>query len=159
MHQDFLNAFGDAFKSTVEDMFDFTVQLADFTESTSEFEATDSPGIASIVGFKGKVSGRCLLWFPAPLAVSATEDLIEESISSFKSQDVLFAINEINNMLSGNAITLLNNKLGLSLMLSPPSVFAGSFMILSTSKITNYLLPSTINQEQVYLNLAIEGSV
>ena len=157
LHDDFKSAYSESFKKTMEDMYLLEPKLDPFVDSESEFKAIDKPGVASMVGFVGKVKGRCLIWFPAALAKSVTEELLEESYSDYKDEDVLNNVAEMNNVVSGQAITILNNKHKLELDLAPPSVFAGDSFSITTPKIANYKFQANINGQLLYVNLALEG--
>lgn len=153
------STFQQAIKETMEMMTELSADIGDFEESSQEFDSLESPGVVSIVGFIGKLKGRSLLWVPADLALTIAEAIMGERPSSYQEEDVLFAMSEINNVLSGQAITQLNDAFDLSLRLSPPSVFAGDSFTLTTPNLKAYASEGTMENQTFHLNIAIEGGL
>lgn len=160
MNSFFLSAFKGSFVDTIEFMAGIKVSNeVRFTDSTNEFDSSSRAGVVSIVGFSGKLKGRALLWAPAVLAQRVTELVIDETAASYQDETVLFTINEINNVLCGQATTQINNRFNLSLRLSPPSVFAGESFVLTTPKLKTFQAELFIGQDHLILNIALEGGL
>ncbi len=170
-----LKVYQDALVSAIEDMT--VIYKAEIINSglvsknSFTFDPDATAGIASIVGFSGKVKGRNLLWIPSSLAILITEQVVGDTVSEYHDEMVLFTVNEINNVVSGAAITELNNLFQLSLRLSPPSIFAGGSFEIITPKSKSYEVEVNIKsdyykkalskgpQDHIVMNVAIEGSL
>lgn len=157
MAQDFLNPFLEALSSGVNSMTGQNFSIPDALEEASH-ELDAPPGVASVVGFTGQVKGRCILWAPASLALALTEWVTGEAPDTHTDEMVLFTMAELNNVLSGHAITNINNAHNLDLRLSPPSIFAGEGFSVTTPKLQAYSATASLEgQEGLVLNIAAEG--
>ena len=170
-----LKVYQDALVNTIADMT--TIYQAEVLKSgmvTKPSFAVDpdaDAGVASIVGFSGKIKGRNLIWVPSSLAILITEQVVGDTVSDYRDEMVLFTVNEINNVVSGSANTSLNNSHELSLRLSPPSIFAGeSFEIITPNSksfevevniSSDYYKKATSKgpKDHIVLNVAIEGGL
>jgi chemotaxis protein CheX len=85
-------------------------------------------GVVAVVGFSGAFSGRLLLGIPEPLSVALFHALGGETLPS--PDEELFAASEFGNLVTGHALTSINNRFpGSNARPSPPSAFLGKRMV------------------------------
>lgn len=97
----------------------------------NEGEGFQSQGLTVMVGFCGGWRGWFFLDMSQETALKLTEILIGERYDTVAEENVLLSGAEVGNIISGNAITSINNNQpGLNIRLTPPSVFAGDQMSL-----------------------------
>ncbi|MCX7747657.1 MAG: chemotaxis protein CheX [Clostridia bacterium] len=132
----------------------------DVQKNGEVFEECDdivSYGISSIIAFAGKIKGRLLLDMDQNLALKIAQNITGDVYPSVKEQMVMAVISELNNIISGDAITVLNNQFSLSLRLAPPIVFTGKDIIICIPKISS----TSVNYETEFghlkVNIAFEG--
>jgi chemotaxis protein CheX len=71
---------------------------------------------------------------------------------------ILFSLAELLNILSGNAISMLNNKhKGLSLRICPPSVFVGQRLNINSPKVKVKIVKVHTDAGDIYLSVGFEG--
>lgn len=130
-------------------------------ETKEEFKQENkditSYGVASIIAFSGKMKGRLLLDMEADVAKGIAETLMGESYENVKNPMLLAAISEINNIIAGDANTLINNKYGLGLRLAPPVVLAGEDIIIAIPKIKSSTAYCLTPLGKLKINVAFEG--
>lgn len=111
-----------------KDMMDLPISSG---HAGDEGEGFVSQGLTVMVGFCGGWRGWFFLDMSQATALKLTEILIGEQYNTVAEEEVLLSGAEIGNIISGNAITTINNSQpGLNIRLTPPSVFAGENMIL-----------------------------
>jgi chemotaxis protein CheX len=133
------------------------IQIMPVGEIYKENSDISSLGVTCIVSFAGKMKGRLLLDMESGLAIQIAKNIIGEDFDNPKDDMVLAAISEINNIISGGAITLINNVFLLSLRLSPPIVFAGKGVVISIPKINSMSNIYTTKYGNLKVNIAFEG--
>lgn len=90
--------------------------------------------VSVIVGIVGRNRGRILLKVDEPTAQRITEGMNDGPLED-KLESYLF-LGEFTNMVSGKAITGINNAFkGGELRLTPPAIFAGEELQISTPKV------------------------
>ncbi|MTV48893.1 chemotaxis protein CheX [Heliobacillus mobilis] len=118
-------------------------------------EEVHSYGVSSIITFAGKIKGRFLIDLDTQVALQAAKNITGSSYDSPKEQMVLAVVSEMNNIISGNAITKLNNEYGLSLRLAPPIVFAGTDVVISIPKVASASVTCTTACGKLKASVAI----
>jgi chemotaxis protein CheX len=82
-----------------------------------------------MVGLTGGWEGWFFLDMSQETAIKMASLMVGEDYHSIEEEEVLLAGAEIANIISGNAITDINNiHSGLNIRLTPPSIFAGEGM-------------------------------
>ncbi|MCX7711996.1 MAG: chemotaxis protein CheX [Clostridia bacterium] len=122
----------------------------------SESDDIISYGVTSIISFAGNIKGRLLLDMEEGLAMKIAENINMQSFSNVRDYMVLASISELNNIVSGDAITALNNSHSLGLRLAPPIVFAGKGAAICIPKISSVSLDCTTKHGKLKLNVAFE---
>lgn len=158
MKKDLVAIFMQSFQNTVQMMTSQSLKVREIVKSENLYQH-DEPGVSSIVGFVGKgIKGRSLLWVPSWVSIEITEQVVGERLSSYQEEMVLFTIGEINNVLSGHSTSKINDRYQISLRLTPPSIFAGKSLSLVTPKLDSYSLLGNYKEQDIYLDIAMEGA-
>ncbi len=98
-------------------------------QAEAEGDRFISQGFTVMVGLTGGWEGWFFLDMSQETAVKLASIMVGENYSSIEDEEVLLAGAEIANIISGNAITDLNNiHSGINIRMTPPSVFAGDNM-------------------------------
>lgn len=115
-----------ASNNVFRDMLDLTIHKG---QAEAEGDSFVSQGFTVMVGLTGGWEGWFFLDMSQETAIKLASLMVGENYSSIEDEEVLLAGAEIANIISGNAITDLNNiHSGLNIRLTPPSVFAGKEM-------------------------------
>lgn len=147
-----INFFDESIKEAFEGMFDEIVSLE---SETSAPNWISSKGVAVVIGITGKTKGRVLLDMPLhiamELAIKLDPDLKDEDFA-------LFTIAELCNIVSGGAITMLNNKYKqLGLRLATPSIFTGIDSKIFSPKLKAVLLSYNSRFGKIDFHIGFEG--
>ena len=118
-----------------------------------------SYGVSSIIAYSGKIKGRLLLDFDATLALKIAENITGTQYDTTHEYMVLASISELNNIVSGDGITKLNNQFSYGLRLAPPIVFTGKDTIICIPKITSVSLNCNTLYGRIKINAAFERSL
>ena len=116
-----------------------------------------SYGISSIVNFCGKAKGRMLLDLEHSLALYLSHRITGGNYTTACNTMVLETIAELNNTISGDLVTELNNKYELSLRLSPPIVFSGEHVTIAVPRLTSESLTGSTVHGKILLSIGLEG--
>lgn len=115
----FVRASNNVFK----EMLDLNIHKG---QAETEGDSFISQGFTVMVGLIGGWEGWFFLDMSHETAIKLASLMVGEDYHDVENEEVLLAGAEIANIISGNAITDLNNiHSGLNLRLTPPSVFAG----------------------------------
>lgn len=130
------------------------VGMDSLEEESSELT---SMGISSIITFAGARKGRLLLDMEPGLALSMAGAVLGEEYGDVKDPMVLSLVAEVNNIISGNAITGINNELLMDLRLAPPVVFAGRDVVISIPRLRSLSSWGETEYGRIRINIAWEG--
>ena len=112
-------------------------------------------GYTVIIGFKGKFSGRFLLNLPSFEALRLHKAITGKTVDE-SSNDILFTVSELGNMIAENAITKINDELvGANIRSSPPSVFVGEDMKFFNFRVNAYNILLKTPKHQIKINIAL----
>lgn len=146
--------FRDSIKNILKQMADIDVEFSgDFYQESNDIF---SLGVSTIISFAGNIKGRLLLDFDEQLALTVAKNLNGQSFDSVREYLVLASISEVNNIVSGDGITALNNAYSLSLRLAPPIVFAGKGAAICIPKISSASIDCSTGYGKLKLNVAFE---
>jgi CheY-specific phosphatase CheX len=144
-----------ALKDVLADMAGLDCSLG---ETEAQRGALESRGLAVILGITGKISGRGILDTSREVACKLCGMMNGEEYG-LEDEFVLSSMAELVNILSGNATTNINNKhRGLSLRLSPPSVFVGKRLNLTSPKVKADIIRMETAAGNINLSVGFEGS-
>jgi len=115
-----------ASNSVFKQMFDLEISKG---QVQSEGDTFISQGFTVMVGLTGKWNGWFFLDMTQATAIKLAQIMTGEEYDTAANEEVLLAGGEVANIISGNAITDINNlQPGLNIRLSPPSIFTGEGM-------------------------------
>lgn len=155
MDIDLYQIFGTSAKSMIKEMLDLDIRGMDkMDEEPGEIL---SMGVSSIITFAGTRKGRLLIDMDQSLALHVANTLLGEEYGHIKNPMVLATVSELNNIISGDAITKLNNSYSMGLRLAPPIVFTGQDVIISIPKINSLSSWGDTDYGRIRINIAWEG--
>jgi len=115
-----------ASNNVFRDMLDLNIHKG---QAEAEGDSFISQGFTVMVGLSGGWEGWFFLDMSQETAITLASIMVGEEYNSIEEEEVLLAGAEIANIISGNAITDINNiHSGLNIRLTPPSIFAGEGM-------------------------------
>lgn len=113
-------------------------------------------GISSIIGITGDLSGRVLIDMSVNTAVQIASVMNQEQFTQIDDM-VRATIQELANMISGRAITILNN-MGYKLDITPPTICEGSETLISNRNLKILVVPFTTEYGEIVVNLGVMES-
>lgn len=129
--------FAKSVKKNLKEMGDIDCQ---FGSTAAQEEGFTSSGLAVIVGITGKMPGRIIIDASKPAAEKIA--LLINGDETIEWELVMDTMAELANIISGNAISCINNnKKGLGLSLTPPSVFCGDDMKIISPRLKAQIIP------------------
>lgn len=149
--------FANSAKEMIKQMTGIEVMIDD--NFYSENEELVSFGISTIISFSGKVKGRLLLNLDPELALAIANKINQANYNAVSELMVLASISELNNIIAGDANTVLNNQYNLGLRLAPPIVFAGENTLIGIPKIASISINGQTEYGKLQVNIAFEGSI
>jgi len=153
----FQNSYLPVFKETFADaLTKMTKTIPAFEEEFLSNDLLQSKGVSIVIGIIGKYSGRMILDMSIETATALSTKALKRNISN--SKEVIATIGEFTNIVSGNACSILNrqDKL-LSLRVSPPSVFYGDNLNISSAKFKTSLLKISTDFGIILLNVGFSN--
>ena len=123
----------------------------------AEEDSFISQGFTVMIGLTGGWEGWFFLDMSQETAIKIASLMIGEDYHSVEEEEVLLAGAEIANIISGNAITDLNNiHTGLNIRLTPPSVFAGKEMSMFNVRLSACSVLLQTDVGNIKLNVVIK---
>jgi chemotaxis protein CheX len=120
---------------------------------------TSSPiatmGVASIIGITGQSEGRAVLDMSRETACRLAAAMSGEPAGSYDPM-VSSTINELNNMVCGQAVSALVNR-GHHMDINPPTLFTGHDMDITNSGMEIVTIPVETGLGPVMLNLSLRA--
>jgi CheY-specific phosphatase CheX/CheY-like chemotaxis protein len=150
----YLECFQASLKYTLKEMADLDCS---FGEVVPQQGILASRGLAVILGITGEISGRVILDTSREAACRLCEMMSGEEPRP-GDDFVLFSMAELLNILSGHAITDINNMhRGFNLRLGPPSVFVGNSLNINSPKVNAEIIKAETAAGDIYLSVGFEG--
>ena len=118
---------------------------------------TDSLGIVIIIGITGDISGRIIVDLSLNQAHKFSEIILQEKIEKNNMELIESAIGEFGNMLSGRAITKLDD-MGYRLRLTPPTILKGNALEIYDQFSRMLVIPFLTIFGEIFLNLSVKHS-
>ncbi|MBU5427798.1 response regulator [Tissierella pigra] len=145
----YLPVFKEAFADALNKM---TKTIPNFTDERLSNDLLKSKGISVVVGIIGKYSGRMILDMSIETATTLSSKALRRETNN--SNEVMAVIGEFTNIVSGNACSILNrqNKV-LGLRVSPPSIFSGDSLTVSSVKFKTFLVKINTDFGEMVLNI------
>lgn len=110
-------------------------------------------GVASIIGITGQSEGRAVLDMSRQTACRLAAAMSGEPEGAYDAM-VSSTINELNNMVCGQAVSSLVNR-GLKMDINPPTLFTGNDMDITNSGMEIVTIPVETRMGPVILNLSL----
>ncbi len=150
MRVEYINPFVEAAFNVMKEVLQSDVKRGElYLKSTS----MPVMGVAAIVGLAGDVEGRVLFDMEKVTALKIASTMNGEEITTM--DDLAKAtITELANMITAQAVTKLH-ELGFRFDLTPPAIFTGDNMEVSSQDVEALIVPMEIPQGKVEINVAI----
>ncbi len=154
MEEGKLNVFhkcmSDAFQKVASEMTGMNFAPA------NNFLRMDEKQISLIVGLVGQNKGRVLLELNEKLALKIFEEM--NGAPPNNDLELYLYLAEFANMVSGNGVTSINNMFkGSELRLTPPAVFAGKQMEITSPKVSSTQGVFRSDYGMIRLEIGVEG--
>lgn len=130
-HDNYISHFTAAFKENITAMTGLDCTPGEARPQTRTFA---SEGVAVLIGVTGTRPGIIILDTSREIARRLSE-LINQEEYSLEDEFVLYTVAEFANVVSGHAISLINDLHALHLDLTPPSIFVGDKLKITSTKI------------------------
>lgn len=150
----YLAPFSLAATDVLKEMLDLDITGS---ETKSEGDLFVSQGFVVVVGFTGGWKGRFFLDMSGETAMQMASLLTGDDYETVAHEEVIMSGAEVGNIISGNAITDINNSQpGLNIRLTPPSVFAGDGISMFNVRLSSSSAFMQTNIGTIKINVAIE---
>jgi len=115
-----------------------------------------SKGLAVIVGITEGGKGRMILDMTQETALKLANEITGENYNKME-EFVFITLSEIGNMIAGHGITTINNeRKGLNLRLTPPSIFAGKTLEINVPKVSLVGINLKTNMGKMSIHIGFE---
>ncbi|MEN8904952.1 MAG: chemotaxis protein CheX [Clostridiales bacterium] len=148
-----IDPFVNSTKNIIEEMTQINIDILE--KPYFEDGDMESFGVASVINFSGKMRGRFLIDISKSLSNEIVYCMLEEKLN-LKDRMYVAAISEMNNTITGDANTFLNNEYHLGLRLAPPIVFTGRKVVISASKIDSFSVKGKTKYGEFKLNIGFQ---
>ena len=154
MRVEYINPFVEAAFSIMQE-----VLQEDVIRKELYLKKTSQPvmGVAALVGLAGDVEGRVLIDMSQESALGIASAMNGETLTELD-ELVKATITELANMVTGQAVTKLHD-LGFKFDLTPPSIITGENMQVSDLNVEALIVPLSVPQGLVEINVAIRERV
>jgi chemotaxis protein CheX len=154
MRVEYINPFVEAAFSIMKEVLNTDVQRKElYLKKTSQ----PVMGVAAIVGLAGDVEGRVLIDMSEDTATQMASVMNNEELTEIDAL-VKATITELANMITAAAVTKLHD-LGFKFDLTPPSIITGTNMQVTDLNVEALIVPLSIPQGLVEINVAIRERV
>ncbi|MGP1593732.1 MAG: chemotaxis protein CheX [Treponema sp.] len=150
MRVEYINPFSEAAYNILTEVLQEDVKRGDLY-----LKSTCMPvmGVAAIVGLAGDVEGRVIFDMASATALNIASVMNQEKLTEFD-ELTRATITELANMITAQAVTKLHD-LGFTFDLTPPALFTGENMAISSSDIEALIVPMETAQGKIEINVAI----
>jgi chemotaxis protein CheX len=148
---DFVNPFVSSAREILEEVLSGRIDAGKIRLSPAPLS---SLGVTAIVGVTGEGEGRVLFDMTRETALKIATEMNQEAQRdlSVLAKDTL---SELASMMTGRAITLLNDR-GHRLRVSPPTLIAGDNVTISNAELETLVVPLATSCGEVIVNVAME---
>lgn len=154
MQAQYINPFVKTAVSTLKQFIpDIEIERGELEVSESPFEAG---GTATYIGISGDLEGRVIYEMNRVTAVNIASAMNDEDLPGMN-ELVRSTIQELGNIISGNATTQLRNAAdGKRIDITPPSMIIGSETEITDSVSSKFLrVPLETNYGDIHINVAV----
>ena len=144
-------------ESTLDCINKMSKTLVNFEDEYPQFKEFESKGITVLVGIIGEFPGRMLLDLSKETATNLVSAMLRRDPKD--TNEVLLALGELTNIISGNASSALNrmNK-ALGLRVAPPSILRGDEVVISPPNFNTTTVRATTDYGEIFLNVGFKRS-
>jgi len=144
-------------ESLLDCMNRMTKTLITYEDEYPQDQAFESKGITVIVGIIGEFPGRMLIDMSHETANSLASSVLRRKPKN--NNEVLLALGELSNIISGNASSVLNRKnKALGLRVAPPSILHGDEVVISPPDFSTTTVLAKTDFGQIFLNVGFKRS-
>lgn len=147
---EYINPFLMAATSVIKDICQIDLKIGRPYVKTTEFE---SDSVIIIIGVTGEVRGQVLISFPLAHALKVASKMMMGTPLTELDDMSASAINELGNMIMGNAATILSTK-GIAMDITPPTLCRGN-VYLKQSYSKNICVPLSSDEIKMELDIAV----
>lgn len=150
MRVEYINPFVEAAFNILNEVLNVELERGElFLKSTSQ----PILGVTAIVGLAGDVEGRVLFDMSEKTAIAIASAMNNEELDGFDELGKA-TITELANMITGQAVTKLHD-LGFKFDLTPPAIITGENMEVSDNDVEALIVPVTMPQGKLEINVAV----
>lgn len=155
--KDIISVLNPLISATIDVIQDMCGVSAKRNGISKKYNSIISSGVSTVLGLTGKFKGRIILDTSIPTAKALAEKISEESIEEIN-EEVLYTMIELNNIISGKAMTVINNaNKEYNFRLSPPGIFWGEEIKISSPGLQVFNVEIETDVGMFYINLGFEG--
>jgi chemotaxis protein CheX len=154
MRVEYINPFVESAYSVLKEVLNCQVSRGElYLKST----CTPVLGVAALVGLAGDVEGRILFDMSKETAIKVASVMNGEELKELDDLGKA-TITELANMITAQAVTKLHD-LGFKFDLTPPAIFTGDNMEVTTAEVEALIVPMVIPYGKVEINVAIRERI
>lgn len=144
-------------RSLVETLSEMSEQDCQVSGPREQPGTITSRGVAVIIGITGARRGRIILDCSRETAWKLSQ-LINGEEYDINDNFILYTMSELTNILSGRAITMVNNaNKGLGLRLTPPGIFFGDRLYITSPRIDAEMIGVSTPAGSLQVSVGFEG--
>ena len=154
MQDDYLAIFAETLEKHIGEMTGLVCKKG---QATVQPATLASAGVAVVIGVTGSKRGRVILDVGRETAKKLA-DLVDGETYDINDEFITYTIAELTNIVAGQAITVINNmEKGLSLRLTPPSIFFGDKLFLTSPKVEAKVIIVSTPEGDIGFSVGFEG--
>lgn len=150
MKVEYINPFVEGAHDMLKELLSSDVQRGKLSLITTPII---TQGVAALIGVTGDVEGRVVYDMNPATAIKIASQMNGEELTAFDDL-AKSTISELANMITGRAVSALNNK-GYKFDITPPSVFEGENMKISNLMMETLVIPLNTSCGSVIVNVAM----
>ena len=151
---EFINPFVSAAYWVFENMLQITPEKGQLRLQQSPLQGKE---INTVIGVTGDVVGQVIYCMDSTTALKFASIMLMGLEVTELDEIVKSAINELGNMITGNAATGLGDN-GFSCNLTPPTMFMGKDVVVSTKDVQILVIPLLTEYGEVTINVALRSA-
>jgi chemotaxis protein CheX len=153
MRVEFINPFVSAAYIVFESMLQMTPEKGQLRLQPSPLQGKE---INTVIGVTGEVIGQVIYCMDSATALKFASIMLMGLPVTEVDEIVKSAVNELGNMITGNAATGLGEN-GFSCNLTPPTMFMGKDVVVSTKDLQILVIPLITPYGEITINIALRS--
>ncbi|GAB6181417.1 hypothetical protein JCM14036_27360 [Desulfotomaculum defluvii] len=144
--------------SLMDNLWQMAQLKCDISESQLQGQTFFSEGMAVILGITGKRPGRIIIDTSKTTAIKLSQLINGEE--DLNEEEVMDTMAEFGNIISGHTVTHANNAIrGMNLMLTPPSIFCGEDISITSPNIQAEVVRAVTTVGNLVISIGFEGGM